>query len=96
MPRIGLAPRLEQYLLSETRADGPVVGYCAEQPIWEAVVDGLGRRYVFAGVAVYRRDGQVDLEALERGEWLLEPGLIYRRDRSEKPWRGHPRGLRSA
>jgi hypothetical protein len=73
-----------------------MLGYCAEQPIWEAVVDGLGHRYVFAGVAVYRRDGRVDLDALRWGERLLEPGLIYRRDRSERQWRRHFRRLRPA
>ena len=73
-----------------------MLGYCAGQPIWEAIIDGLGRRYVFAGAAVYRRDGRVDLEALGRGEWLLEPGLIYRRDRSEKPWRWQVGRLRPA
>ena len=98
LPRLGrgAAPRVEQYLLSDTKADGPVLGYCAEQPIWEAIVDGLGHRYVFAGVAVYRRDGGFDLEALGRGEWLLQPGLIYRRDRSERPWPRHFRRLRPA
>jgi hypothetical protein len=93
MPRLG---RAGQYLLSEIRADGPVLGYCAGQPIWEAVVDRLGHRYVFTGVAVYRRDGRIDLNALGRGERLLEPGLIYRRDRSEKPWRWQFRRLRPA
>jgi hypothetical protein len=98
MPRLGRAasPRLEHYLLSDTQADGPMLGYCAGQPIWEAIVDGLGRRYVFAGVAVYRNDGGVDVAALGRGEWLLKPGLIYRQDRSEKPGRWHFRRLTPA
>jgi hypothetical protein len=98
MPRLGRAAEscLEHYLLSGTKSDGPMLGYCAGQPIWEAIVDGLGRRYVFAGVAVYRRDGGVDVAALGRGEWLLEPGLIYRQDRSEKPWRRHFRRLTPA
>jgi hypothetical protein len=96
MQRRAAGPSLENYLLSDTHADGPMLGYCAGQPIWEAVVDGFGRRYVYAGVAVYRRDGGVDLAALGRGEWLLKPGLIYRRDRSDKPWRWHFRRLTAA
>ena len=85
-----------QYHLSDTRADGPMLGFCAGQPIFSAVVDGFGRRYVFAGVAVRRRDGDVDLAALRRGEWLLEPGLIYRSDRATRRWPWHLRRLKAA
>jgi hypothetical protein len=80
-----------QYHLSDTRADGPMLGYCAGQPIFSAVVDGFGQRYVFAGVAVRRPDGDVDLAALRRGEWVLEPGLIYRSDRTVRRWPWHLR-----
>ena len=85
-----------QYQLSDTRADGPMLGYCAGQPIFSAIVDGFGQRYVFAGVAVRRRDGDVDLAALRRGEWLLEPGLIYRSDRAVRRWPWHLRRLTAA
>ena len=63
-----------------------MLGYCAGQPIWSAIIDGFGQRYVFAGVAVRRRDGDVDLAALRHGERLLEPGLIYRSDRTVRRW----------
>ena len=46
------ARRVGQYHLSDTRADGPMLGYCAGQPIFSAIVDGFGQRYFFAGVAV--------------------------------------------
>ena len=77
-----------QYHLCDAQADGPMLGYCAGHPIFSAVVDGFGQRYVFAGVAVRRRDGDVDVAALRPGEWLLEPGLIYRSDRParRRPW----------
>jgi hypothetical protein len=76
------AARLQSPLLSDTRADGPVVGYCDGQPIAEAIMDRLGRRYVFAGVVTCQRDGAFDLTTLAAGEWLIQPGLIYRRDES--------------
>ena len=87
MLRLGRPADVDSYRLAGTQADGPLLGYCAGQPIWEAIVDGLGRRYVFAGVAASRRDGRVDLSALRQGEWLLEPGLIYRSDVSARRWR---------
>ena len=84
--RLVAARRVGQYHLSDTRADGPMLGYCAGQPIWSAIIDGVGQRYVFAGVAVRRRNGDVDLAALRHGEWLLEPGLIYRSDPAARRW----------
>jgi hypothetical protein len=86
----------EQYHLSDTRADGPMLGYCAGHPIFSAIVDGFGQRYVFAGVAVRRWDGDVDVAALRPGEWLLEPGLIYRSDRAARWWPWQFRRLRPA
>ena len=85
-----------QYHLSDTRADGPMLGYCAGHPIFSAIIDSFGQRYVFAGVAVRRRDGDVDLAALRQGEWLLEPGLIYRSDGAVRRWPWHFRRLTPA
>jgi len=73
-----------------------MLGYCAGHPIFSAIVDGGGQRYVFAGVAVRRRDGDVDLAALRRGEWLLEPGLIYRSDQAARRRSWHLRRLTPA
>jgi hypothetical protein len=54
-----------------------VVGYIDDQPIPEAVVDNAGRRYSFAGIAPRRPDGSYDIRSLHRGEWIVEPGLVY-------------------
>jgi hypothetical protein len=69
---------VDYHILIEPRPAGPVVGFLAGKPIPEAVVDLFGRRYVYAGVAPRRRNGQYDADALGRGEWIVEPGLIYR------------------
>jgi hypothetical protein len=66
------------HILIEPRPAGPVVGFLAGEPISEAVVDQFGRRYIYAGVAPRRRNGQYDADALRKGEWIVEPGLIYR------------------
>jgi len=80
MRRLGFATArpVEYFILVEPHADGPVVGYYGGRPIPAAVVDYFGRRYSYAGVAPRRRSGQYDVEALAPGEWIIEPGLVYR------------------
>ena len=80
MPRFGLSTGrpVEYFILVEPHADGPVVGYYGGSPIPAAVVDYWGRRYSYAGIAPRRRSGQYDVEALRPGEWIIEPGLVYR------------------
>jgi len=80
MSRFGFATSrpVEYFILVEPHADGPVVGYYAGQAIAAAVVDYFGRRYSYAGIAPRRRSGQYDVEALGPGEWIIEPGLVYR------------------
>ena len=70
-------------MLLHPRADGPVLGTYAEQPIPAAIVDADGRRYTYAGVAPRLGDGHYDLAALRADEWLIEPGLVYRGDRAK-------------
>jgi hypothetical protein len=69
---------VDYFILVEPHADGPVVGYYGGSPIPAAVVDCFGRRYSYAGVAPRRRGGQYDVESLGPGEWIIEPGLVYR------------------
>ena len=75
---IATSPRI--VLLQHPRPDGPLLGYYGGEPIAAAVVDDFGRRYVYAGVGPRRRDGRLDEDLLEPGEWLTESGLIYRWD----------------
>jgi hypothetical protein len=67
-------------LLHNPTPDGPVLGTYGGQPIASAVIDEFGRRYVYAGVSPRRRDGRIDEDALQLGEWVTESGLIYRWD----------------
>ena len=80
MSRFGFATSrpVEYFILVEPHADGPVVGYYGGRPIAAAVVDYFGRRYSYAGIAPRGRSGQYDVEALGPGEWIIEPGLVYR------------------
>ena len=80
MTRLGLTSGrpVEYFILVEPRPDGPLVGYYAGRPIPEAVIDYFGRRYGYVGVASRRRGGQYNVEALAPGEWIIEPGLVYR------------------
>jgi hypothetical protein len=85
MPRVNFtaARPVEYFMLVEPRADGPVVGYYAGRAIAAAVVDRFGHRFTYAGVAPCLRSGRYDVESLQPGEWIVEPGLVYYRDPSE-------------
>lgn len=80
MPRLALQQDrpVEYLMLADPRPAGPVLGFFRGSAIASAVVDYFGRRYVFAGIATRRRNGQYDTAALGQGERLIEPGLIYR------------------
>jgi hypothetical protein len=69
---------IEYYLLDRVRCEGALLGYLGGEPIRAAAVDDWGRRYEFAGVVSFRADGQYDLRCVKPGEFIVEPGLIYR------------------
>jgi hypothetical protein len=68
---------VEYSILVNPHADGPVLGFYAGQPIAAAVKDYFGRCYTYAGIAPRLGNGRYDVDALGRGEWIVEPGLIY-------------------
>ena len=72
-----MSPYSDLLTVVKPHADGPVVGFYAGQPIAAAVVDGFGRRYLYAGAAPRGHNGQYDFNALSPGEWIVEPGLLY-------------------
>lgn len=82
------AQTIEYSLLHHTKMDGPVIGTYMDQPIAEAVIDESGRRYVYAGLAPRRRGGRFDTEALRPGEFILQPGLIYRGEFAARSQKG--------
>src|SRR5262249_2760615 len=68
---------VDYLILTEPSAAGPVIGQYAGRPIYAAVVDYFGRRFSYAGIAPRLRNGRYDVGALQPGEWIVEPGLIY-------------------
>lgn len=76
-PRVGRSVPTEYFVLANLRHDGPVVGHLDDQPIHEMVTDGNGLRYHYAGLAPRDTNGQLDVEALRAGEWIVKPGLVY-------------------
>lgn len=78
---------VEYFLLREVIKEGPVVGSYAGQAIRQSVIDEWARRYSFVGIAAFRWNGQYDCDALQTGEFILPPGLIYRLDRMPPTWR---------
>lgn len=75
---------IEYYILrtaapvAERPSESKVVGYLAECPIFSAVTDPSGGHYHYVGLAPRLADGRYDVESLSPGEWIVEPGLIYR------------------
>jgi hypothetical protein len=65
-------------MILEPRPEGAVIGYFGEKPISEGVVDAFGRHFTYVGLAGRRRDGQFDVAQLKAGEFIAEPGLVYR------------------
>jgi hypothetical protein len=76
--------RIEYLMLVDAKPAGPILGYYRDRPIPAAVVDYLGRRYLYAGLALRNRSGRYDIDALAPGERLIEPGLVYRAEESRR------------
>lgn len=67
----------EYFVLGNPRLDGAIVAYLAGRPIRDIAVDATGHRYRFAGLAQRDSSGRLDVEALQAGEWIVLPDLIY-------------------
>ena len=83
--RLKLASRA--HLVVEPHPCGCIIGTFAGEPIGEVVTDRFGRHFVYAGLASVRSDGRYNIETLKTGEFIVEPGLLYRLE-SAQP---HPR-----
>ena len=62
----------------DPQPEGAVIGFFAGKPFSERVVDIFGRHFSYVGVACRRRDGEFDATVLKPGEFIAEPGLVYR------------------
>ncbi len=70
---------IEWSILHNVKPIGPCIGFYADREIPESVVDEFGRRFVYAGVAPRKCNGVYDADALAVGEFIVRPGLVYRR-----------------
>jgi hypothetical protein len=73
-----LARPVEYFILRDVTSIGRSIGVYADRPIADTIVDEHGRRYVYAGIAPRRWNGQFDVDALRPGEFIVQPGLVYR------------------
>jgi hypothetical protein len=76
---VGRSLPSESFILANPRSEGATIGHLADKPISETVIDGDGHRYRYVGVASRNSDGCFDVDSLRRGEWIVNPGLIYGR-----------------
>ncbi|MBP1884006.1 hypothetical protein [Sinorhizobium mexicanum] len=71
---------VEYFVLANVQFEGRVIGHLAGRPIRETAVDGDGLRYRFVGIAPRDERGRFDVQSLQTGEWIVEPGLVYAQD----------------
>jgi hypothetical protein len=69
---------LEYSMLHNTQSEGPIIGRLDDLEFSEFVVDEFGRLFSYSGVAPRLSDGRFDNAALQDGEFILRPGLIYK------------------
>ena len=80
MPLASISPNrpIEYSMIHAARPAGPTIGTYAGQEIYESIVDEFGRLFYFTGIAPRRLKGGFAAEALKPGEFILQPGLVYR------------------
>lgn len=83
---VSQARSIEYLILHDARPTGPNIGLYADREIPASVVDGFGRQYVYAGIAPRKCNEQLDVDALQPGEFILMPGLIYRLEHMQPSW----------
>jgi hypothetical protein len=84
---VSRVPPVDYYILHDAVPAGSVIGLYAGREIRACVIDDLGRRYVYAGIAPRLSNDQFDTRALRDGEFILQPGLVYRLETKPSPWR---------
>lgn len=66
-------------MLHHTQPSGRTIGKLGDEAICETVTDQFGESYEFAGVAPRAWNGEIDVDALKPGEFILAPYLVYHR-----------------
>jgi len=66
------------FVVVDPRPVGTSLGIYNGAPIFPQVFDCFGRCYSFAGIATRQTSRCVDPSLLGRGEWFVEPGMIYK------------------
>jgi hypothetical protein len=75
----------EHLLLYQATGTGAVIGSYLDHSIHETLVDEFDRTYSYLGLAPRRSDGSFDAALIAAGEYVLPPGLLYRRDDHRDP-----------
>lgn len=73
-------------MLHNVKPIGASIGYYGDQEIFQTVIDDAGRNFVYAGIAPRKWNGFPDAQALASDEFIVQPGLVYRRMRTTTSW----------
>jgi hypothetical protein len=77
MKKVSPSLPFEYYMLHGIAFEGGVACRLGSKLVREQVRDGQGSLYRFVGLASRDAFGRLDVAALEPGEWIVEPDLIY-------------------
>lgn len=69
-------------ILQDAVPSGLAIGNLGGDTIYEFVTDCFGKRYRYVGLAPRRWSGEIDVDALQAGEFILPPNLVYRLERN--------------
>ena len=76
-PKVSRSMPIEYFILAKLRFEGPIIGHLQSQAIHETALDESGMRYRYVGLMPRDVDGRFDVNCLQPGEWIVQPGLIY-------------------
>lgn len=68
---------LEFFILNGATPSGLTIGKLGDSAISEFVTDYFGKRYRYVGLAPRTWSGRIDVDALQTGEFILPPCLVY-------------------
>ena len=87
---------VDYHMVVEPCPAGSTIGYLAGTPISEVVTDLFGRRFTYAGAAPRKGNGTYDVDSLRSGEFIVEPGLLYRLEPGKRATRDAAKNGRSS
>ena len=75
---------IDYFLINGSTPSGATLGRLGDTAIREFVTDVFGKRYRYVGLAPRTWRGELDVDALKDGEFILAPNLLYCLERTPR------------